>query len=77
MDDYQPIFLALVDAAKNCEEAGALATLTLRSGATVIGKLDRPRTGSHTAHVRRHDGGWTTALIAEIAAVSASPPVAF
>lgn len=77
MDDYQPIFLALVDAAKNSQGAGALATLTLRSGATVVGKLDQPSIGSQTAHVRRHDGGWATVLIAEIAAVSVSPPVDF
>jgi hypothetical protein len=69
--------LALHDAARNCERDQALATLTLKSGAAISGKLERPAVGEFagksTVQVRKPDGGWATVLVAEIAAVEVTP----
>jgi hypothetical protein len=66
--------IALMDAANNCERDGASAVLTLRSGREIKGKLSKPTEGDpRTAHVLLSDGGWATALVEEIAAVTATP----
>jgi hypothetical protein len=64
------IELALADAAKNCNEQGASATLTLRSGVQIVGKLER-ESGADlgTRHVHHRHGGWTTVRVEEVAAV--------
>lgn len=65
--------IALLDAATNCEREGAHAVLVLRSGREIRGKLERYQSGATTAHIKARDGGWSTALIEEIAAVTAVP----
>jgi hypothetical protein len=64
--------IALIDAANNCERDGASAILTLRSGREIGGKLSR-LAGNRTVHVNLSDGGWSTVLVEEIAAVTAIP----
>lgn len=61
--------ISLIDAANNCSRDGAQATLTLRSGKEITGRLEKPQSGADTAHVKLVDGGWATALIEEIAAI--------
>lgn len=61
--------LSLIDAANNCTRDGAVAVLTLRSGATFEGRLEKP-SSTATVHIRTKDGGWDTVVIEEIAAVS-------
>lgn len=68
-----PLRLALLDAATNCQRVGATATLTLKSGVQLTGKLQRSRAGDLLAHIRRQDGGWASALVEEIAAVEVRP----
>ncbi len=67
--------LALHGAANNCARDGATATLTLKSGVQVTGKLSKPPgegvfSNEEIAHVTT-DHGWATVVIAEIAAVIA------
>jgi hypothetical protein len=66
--------IALLNAATNCERNGATAVLVLRSGREIEGKLERWQSGATTAHVKGKHGGWSTALIEEVAAVIAVPP---
>jgi hypothetical protein len=65
------IELALADAANNCERDGANATITLRGGVEITGKLEQRGGGGDlgTVHIR-HGDGWSTVLVSEIAAVS-------
>jgi 1,6-anhydro-N-acetylmuramate kinase len=62
------IQLALVDAANNCKQEDAKATLTLRSGVQITGRLKRDMVPD-TAQILLAGGGWETVLIEEIAAV--------
>lgn len=64
------IELALADAANNCNREGALATITLRSGREVTGRLEQ-KSGADlgTRIVHKRSGGWTTVRVEEIAAV--------
>lgn len=67
--------LTLFDAATNCSRDGAVAKLTLRSGAEFEGKLEKPGSASaSTAHMKIGGEGWATILIEEIAAVSTRRP---
>lgn len=67
------IRLALVDAAKNCAERGATATITLKSGVQFKGKLQRASAITDTHELRIDSGlGWVTFLVSEVAAVEAS-----
>lgn len=79
MSEASPsIVLALHDAATNCARDGATVILTLRSGVTVVGRLEKPTSANpptvqiktaSTNHVQR--GGWATVLTEEIAVVEA------
>lgn len=60
--------IALADAANNCARDSAEAVLTLRSGREIRGELERNAT--NTAHLKTADGGWSTVLVEEIAAVT-------
>lgn len=62
------INLALHDAATNCIRDGATATLTLRSGVQIIGKLEKSNLRD-TAHLKTDRDGWATVLAEEIVAV--------
>jgi hypothetical protein len=65
------IDIALVDAANNCAREGAKATVTLKSGVQITGRLDRPRNGERgTGHVYTEGGGWATFRIDEVAMVA-------
>lgn len=65
--------LAIVDAAKNCAEKGAIATISLRSGLQFGGVLERPPSpGFDTIHMQV-DQGWITIDVDEIVAVGAMP----
>lgn len=71
-DGYQPIFLSLVDAAKNCSDDGAVAIITPRSGVQLAGTVIRPWMGANVVTVQTKQG-WCTAVIKEIAAVGSEP----
>ena len=65
--------IAISDAAKNCATTSdAVATITLRSGVQLRGKLDSDFTnvGLGTTGHLKHGSGWTTFLLEEVAAVS-------
>lgn len=64
--------LALADAAANCTRENATATITLKSGVQVSGKLQRPRPAGEV-HLKKDDGGWATILEDEVAAVETTP----
>lgn len=67
------IDLALADAARNCEDKGAQARLTLKgSGVQYEGKLKRDRI-IETVIVHLDHGGWVTVARDEIAAVESKP----
>lgn len=75
MDEYQPLMIALADAARNCAVHGATATLMLKGGQSVTGRLKGPPSPrAQSVHVRTSDGGWATVLVSEVAGVSATPP---
>lgn len=62
--------IALIDAATNCSRDGATATVTLKSGVRISGKLQRPTMADPPdAHIQKDDGGWATIDTNEIAAV--------
>lgn len=65
--------LALADAKNNCDRHGATATLTLRSGIQISGKLNTGASDLNTAHIKKQDGGWATIVVDEIAAVETTP----
>jgi hypothetical protein len=67
------IRLALADAATNCARDGATVAITLRSGAQVEGQLRKPSPSTETVFIDQSDGGWTTLVVDEIAAVAARP----
>jgi hypothetical protein len=67
------IGLALADAANNCTRQGATATLTLRSGVQIAGRLERSVADLGTAHIKKPDGGWAAVREDEIAAVETTP----
>lgn len=74
MTDFPSILpITLIDAANNCAREGAVTTLTLKSGKEISGNLQKPLSGADTAHVKLLDGGWATALMAEIASVESRP----
>lgn len=66
------IRIALVDAANNCVREGATATITLRSGVQVTGKLQRNEANMDSYVVRLPGGGWVVILIEEVAAVEST-----
>lgn len=69
------IRLALADAAKNCEECGAMAVVMLKtSGIQYEGKLKRERV-LESQHMELDHGGWVTIDTEEVAAVEAKPGV--
>lgn len=68
MADYQPMEIALIDAATNCARDGATVTITLRSGTFFNGTLERS-SGGRTGHVKTRGGGWATFLVEEVASV--------
>jgi hypothetical protein len=69
------IDLALADAANNCERRGAVATITLKSGIEVVGRIERTNANLTMGTVVVHTltGGWTTVVKDEIAAVGVEP----
>lgn len=67
---YEPMMLALVDAATNARSRDAVAVVTLRNGREFRGRLEKPPAGTRTAHLQTDGGGWATVLIGEVAAVS-------
>ncbi|HEX7926474.1 MAG TPA: hypothetical protein VF678_02715 [bacterium] len=68
------ILIAISDAARNCRDYGAVATVTLRSGVQLVGRLEAgPAHLDTTAHLKQNDGGWSTFLLEEVAAVSVTP----
>jgi hypothetical protein len=60
--------IAIADAADNCVKQGAVARLTLRSGAQFTGTIKRSNVDLNTVHISI-GSGWATILEAEIAAV--------
>lgn len=62
--------LALADAANNCARDGGTATITLRSGVRIVGRL-QPKAAPDWAHLHTKTG-WVTVLVEEIAAVEVS-----
>lgn len=68
------IDLALADAANNCVQHGAVAEITLKSGALLVGHLER-QSGADlgTRHMKTPGGGWVTFRVDEIAAVGVEP----
>lgn len=69
--------LALADARKNCREHYAIATVTLRSGVQIDGRIEGMEPAfpiEETVHMKTDHGGWATLLSSEVVAVQVRRP---
>jgi hypothetical protein len=74
MTEYLPLTLALADAANNCMQQGATATITLKSGVQLVGKLNTQKgVDMGSRHIETEGGGWITFLVSEAASVGVEP----
>lgn len=74
MTEYLPLTLALADAANNCMQQGATATITLKSGVQLVGKLNTQKgVDMGSRHIETESGGWITFLVSEAASVGVEP----
>lgn len=74
MTEFSPLTIALADAANNCMREGATATITLKSGVQLVGKLNTQKgVDMGSRNIETEGGGWVTFLVSETAAVGAEP----